>query len=305
MKYLFFHIPKVAGTSIAAALPEQRWHNGPFAEHYTSDLFGSDPYLRPAKTWPCMHKHTGIIHKEAGKELVEIIKEKLYINKIGHLTPEQMFEVGLITPEQFDDYFTFCFVRNPWDRMLSVWAALAMAGCEKVAKQGIMSEEAYWGEIMSVESFSRKFLMREVGWLSRNFPGWYYKPYFKIHIIDRRSSQFRHISPGENISHLPKDQIMRLSYGANHMVPQNLYTHCRRSGKKVDFIGRYENLENDFKVVAKELSLGSDVSLSHVNSSSSRRKGRHYTEFYTKEARDIVAEIYADDIKMFGYKFGK
>jgi len=252
-----------------------------------------------------MHKHTGTIHKEAGKELTEKIKEKFYVNKIYHLTLTQMFEVGLITPEQFDDHFTFCFVRNPWDRMLSVWTTLVTSVYEKVAKQGLKAPDDYWDSQLSVDTFSRKLLTREIRWISRDVPEWYYKPYHRIHIVDLASNQFRFINPGENTSHLPKNKIAKLSYGANHMVPQNLYTHCWRSGKKVDFIGRYENLENDFKVVAKELGLGNNVSLPHINSFSSKRKGKHYTEFYTKEARDMVAEIYADDIKMFGYEFGK
>ena len=75
--------------------------------------------------------------------------------------------------------------------------------------------------------------------------------------------------------------------------------------KKVNFVGRYENLENDFKVVVKELGLGKDIALPHLNSRNHRRKGRHYTEFYTKETRDLVAEIYAEDINMFGYEFGQ
>jgi hypothetical protein len=91
----------------------------------------------------------------------------------------------------------------------------------------------------------------------------------------------------------------------NHLVPQHLYALDKKSMKKVDFVGRYENLENDFKVVANELGLETGVTLPRLNSKNSRRKGRHYTEFYTKETRDLIAEIYAEDIKMFGYKFGE
>ena len=65
-----------------------------------------------------------------------------------------------------------------------------------------------------------------------------------------------------------------------------------------------ENLENDFKVVAEEIGIAETTRLPHVNSTK-RAQRRHYSEYYTREAREKIAEIYADDIKMFGYKFGE
>ncbi|MCG9973012.1 sulfotransferase family 2 domain-containing protein [Christiangramia crocea] len=36
-----------------------------------------------------------------------------------HATPFQLLSTGLVTPEQWNTYFKFCFVRNPWERALS------------------------------------------------------------------------------------------------------------------------------------------------------------------------------------------
>lgn len=36
-----------------------------------------------------------------------------------HATPFQLLSTNLITKEQWDSYFKFCFIRNPWERALS------------------------------------------------------------------------------------------------------------------------------------------------------------------------------------------
>lgn len=65
----------------------------------------------------------------------------------------------------------------------------------------------------------------------------------------------------------------------------------------VDFVGRYENVEADFAVVATRLALAG--ALPRVNVS------RHgdYRAYYSDATRGIVAERFARDIAAFGYRF--
>jgi hypothetical protein len=278
-KYISLHVPKTAGTTIVSMLPEQRPHNGPFAEVYHP---GEYPF-RPKETWSRLHKHTGKVIKEAGQELADIIEEKQYCRKLDHYTLEQRFETGLIPEEEFDNYFSFCFVRNPWDRLVSIHAAQNNKDAYRRNELNLgLTEEQYLERVMGIDAFSG-FLELVLSQLKNSTPKWYYKKITGIYAFGRK---------------------LEFSFG-NHLVPQNLYAFDKTRNKKVSFIGRYENLENDFKVVVNELGLEKDIVLPHLNSQNSRRKGRHYTEFYTKETRDLIAEIYAEDIKMFGYKFGE
>ena len=69
--------------------------------------------------------------------------------------------------------------------------------------------------------------------------------------------------------------------------------------EELDFIGRFENLQDDFSKVCSIIKCENKLLYREKN----KRKLKHYTEYYDKETKQLVAEKYARDIEYFGYEF--
>ena len=80
---------------------------------------------------------------------------------------------------------------------------------------------------------------------------------------------------------------------------------CRPAadGKQImaDFIGRFENLADDFDLVAARIG-APELELPHLWRSEGRRS-RPYREFYDDGLKDLVHERYREDTEVFEYTF--
>jgi hypothetical protein len=65
----------------------------------------------------------------------------------------------------------------------------------------------------------------------------------------------------------------------------------------VDFVGKFEALEEDFGSVCRRI--GISARLPHINKS----ERSDYRGYYDAETRDLTARLYAEDIERFGYTF--
>ena len=83
-KCIYIHIPKTAGTSIKY-------------------------FLFPDKEIHWFNANYDVIHGWCPKR-------KIYMQ---HATAKQLIETNLITKQQWETYYKFSFVRNPWDRAIS------------------------------------------------------------------------------------------------------------------------------------------------------------------------------------------
>ena len=68
----------------------------------------------------------------------------------------------------------------------------------------------------------------------------------------------------------------------------------------VDFVGKFENLENDFGVICERLGI-EDTSLPMMLDSGKES----YVDAYDDKIRDLVGSRYCKEIEMFNYKFGE
>ena len=66
---------------------------------------------------------------------------------------------------------------------------------------------------------------------------------------------------------------------------------------KLDFVGKYENLNQDFEKIKKDLGL-SDVRLGHHR----RQEHPPYEKLYDEETKQAVRRIYKNDFEVFGYE---
>ena len=160
-------------------------------------------------------------------------------------------------PAEWKSYFTFSFVRNPWDKEVS---------------------------------------------------DYYFCKNHKYRIQAQTISEY----------------FQKLAKSRRSMWNSNqLHWLCDGNGKQiVDFIGRFENLQEDFNIVCDRIGVlrsklphclrggalgpGDMKKLSDRGVTSDTRDSKKpYWEYYNDETRKIVAEKYAKDIEYFGYEFGE
>jgi len=82
-----------------------------------------------------------------------------------------------------------------------------------------------------------------------------------------------------------------------HFKPQRSWICDDEGVCRMDFVGRFETLDRDFQVVARRLGCARPLEKGN------RSEHRPYHDYYTPETRDRVADVYAADIDLFGYRF--
>lgn len=82
-----------------------------------------------------------------------------------------------------------------------------------------------------------------------------------------------------------------------HFRPQHSFICDADLTPRVDFVGRVETLQADFRHVTDRLGIAAKLDWTN------RSNHRPYQDYYTDELRGIVAAVYANDIAAFGYSF--
>ncbi len=171
-----------------------------------------------------------------------------YWPRYGGVANRLMSAAYLLLPEKwrerrgqrmFETYYKFGFVRNPWDRAVSLY----------LRKEGLQLRDK-----MSFDEFVR--------WMK-------YSSSTCIHPVPHANQLDWLVDPHGEVL--------------------------------VDFIGRFESLSQDWATIATRI--GAKPELPHTRRNAVRDK--HYTEYYSDETRQIVADRFRVDIERFGYEFGK
>lgn len=150
-------------------------------------------------------------------------------------------------PDFFEKSFSFAFVRNPWDRLVSAYHYLYSR------KAGPVGNE-----------FAEKFINQAT---------------FKEFVADfsRR-----------------KDLYTQWT----HFIPQSRFVKDANGDVIVDFIGRFENLASDYQIIRDRMGIkGADLVVKN------RSIHAEYWSYYDYTSAMLVADIYKEDIDLFGYQF--
>lgn len=127
----------------------------------------------------------------------------------------------------------------------------------------------------------------------------YYKFTFERNPWDRQVSFFHFRSKDKNRSY---DFESFLSNKERALV-DNWGIYTINDEIAVDFLGKYENLEEDFAKAMKDIGLPSDFKLPTVNKSSKPKKEFAYRDYYTDKTRELIRNWHASEIDYLGYTF--
>jgi len=89
----------------------------------------------------------------------------------------------------------------------------------------------------------------------------------------------------------------RRAYVDNHEI------YMRDGALVVDFLGRYESLEEDLNAALAAAGVKQRIDVPKVNVTPNKDRARDYRSYYSDELRDLVARWYAPEIKLLRYEF--
>lgn len=225
----------------------------------------------------CLFLH---IPKTAGTQLTEVFGKAgvqlsqgtVRINThdvcVQHQTGAQMR--SYVGAAAFDAYFRFAVVRNPFDRMYS---------------------EFCWQRQMKKTTIT-------------NFDDFVDRVYVHFATI-QRFNRHEPNAPTNDAFNVPG---IASAYYYDHLRPQHEYVYGK--GPKgnthhqwVHKILRFENVADEFDALSRQKKWGLKWPRTSFNNASRKREPDYRAAYKRDLTRQRVAEMYADDLKLFGYAF--
>ena len=203
-KFIFGHLYKTGGTSIRRCL--EKYDAAYKIRHWAKSKLTSKPVFNS----PVADKHA------TARTIRETIGADLY-----------------------DQYFSFCFVRNPWAWQVSLYHYVLKT-----------PSHAQHQQFKDFQNFDNYITWRCNGNMQLQ----------KDYLVDKQGQQI------------------------------------------VKFIGRMENIQQDFRAICEKVGLAS-LCLPHLNRSVDQSKSKSYQSFYDAKAQTMLAEAFKADIEFLQYDF--
>ena len=139
-------------------------------------------------------------------------------------------------------------------------------------------------------------------WRVRSYAGeavWrsYYKFSFERNPWDRQVSWYHYKTKSKS----PRLPFAAFNSDRRRGYVENWELYTQDGDIALDFVGRFENLAEDFARVLAAIGLAGRVTLPLTNVSKDR--GKDYRDYYDAESRALIADWYSREIAHFGYEF--
>ena len=185
--------------------------------------------------------------KTAGNSITNSLKS------MGAVLPNTHMHASVRDMEIPNGFYKFAFVRNPWDRMVSIY---------EFSNKKLKESQRRYGDLIGYD---------ELAW---GFEKW-----------------------------LTEGKMWEGNYKANVIPPlqqrsQSYYVTDEQGNEVIDFIGRFEYLEEDMKKVIEATGIRS-ATMPHDNAT----EHKHYREYYSDKSRKFVEKYFKWEIEKFGYEF--
>lgn len=210
------------------------------------------------------------LHNFTLVNLIKNLPEKFkndFIKTIQLRTHSTSFDINnSLSEKSFNNFFKFGFVRNPWDLQVSFYHYI-LNNSGHFANKNIKKMKGFdeYIEWLCFNSLKQE----------EKYPLLYLNTKNKDKKIEKSFMEYIHRN------YLQKEFFINEK---NEII--------------VDFIGKFENLNNDFLYITEQIGL-KNLKLPHIN----KTKHKNYREYYNNHTRKLIEEKFKEDIELFNYEF--
>ncbi len=157
--------------------------------------------------------------------------------------------------------------------------------------------ERYWHESIG-------FYEHMPAWRVRDYVGedvWrsYFKFAFDRNPWDRQVSWYLYKTKSKRA----RPSFERFMANRRRAFVDNYQLYTIDGALALDFIGRYERLEEDLNAALQRAGVGRRIVVPRTNVTPNKDEARDYRSYYSPETRALVAEWYQPEIALLGYGF--